>query len=263
MDTSLVPMPAAPLTVTLNAPLSPIVEFSYDNASGQYFKKVPACFYDLSNGELGVLRASRDSYAVFVPAEDRVAGKGHIKIRPVAAMGLPVSAYAVRTPIGQLNPGDLVSVTGSDTWLYYQSQTKEGGQGEVKNPSISGIRVEDGVKIEITLSESLNFPGYNVLCVKNLVNEKATAIKKMFPQLALLSAGGRGEEGRDRLSKLLLCMLAGGKGADQADEGQGEGAAKGSQGLDMKSLLLLMTLDDGGNNALMTTMLLQNGDLLK
>ncbi|HKI00469.1 MAG TPA: hypothetical protein VKK31_00670 [Thermoanaerobaculia bacterium] len=242
MDTNLVPVPVTPLNVTLN----PTVEYPFENASGQLFKKMQNCFYDLSTGQLGVLRASRDSYAVFVPGEN---GNAQIKIVPVTSVGLPIPAYAIRTQIEELKAGDLVSVTGysSDTWLYYLGRDERGEQ--VKNPSVCGIRVEDGVKVEITLNESTYIPGYSVLCVRNLIGERPDFIK-MFPMLALLGAGGKGEDNKDKLSKLILCMSM----------QQGGGTA--GTGLDLKSMLPMLMLNGDGDNLLMTTMLLQNGGLL-
>lgn len=242
MDTNLVPVPVTPLNVTLNT----TVEYPFENASGRLFKKMQNCFYDLSTGQLGVLRASRDSYAVFVPGDN---GKAQIKICPVTSVGLPIPAYAIRTQIEELKTGDLVSVTGysSDTWLYYLGKDEKDEQ--VKNPSVCGIRVEDGVKVEITLNESTYIPGYSVLCVKNLIGEQPDFIK-MFPMLALMGAGGKGEDSKDKLSKLILCLSL----------GQGGGAA--GTVLDLKSMLPMLMLNGDGDNLLMTTMLLQNGGLL-
>jgi hypothetical protein len=250
MDTNLVPSPVTPLNVT---PLNAIDLF--DDASGHLFKKVQNCFYDLSSGQLGVLRASRDTYAVFVPSDHH--NSAQIKICPVTAVGLPIPAYAIRTQIKDLKPGDLVSVTGysSDSWFYYMGQDAEAEEGEtatdkvkfkVKNPSVYGVRVEDGVKIEITLNESTYVPGYSVLCVKNLIGEQPEFIK-MFPMLALLGAGGKGEDSKDKLSKLILCMSL------------RQGGDTPGKGLDLKSILPLLMLNGQGDNMLMTTMLLQNG----
>lgn len=253
MDTNLVPVPVTPLNVTLNNPLNTIGELSFDNTSGHLYKKMQNCFYDLSTGQLCVLRASRDSYAVFVPSDDRV--NAHVKICPVTAVGLPIPAYAIRTPIDDLKPGDLVCVTGysSDTWLYYlgkgkESEGKQGEQVKVEGQSVCGIRVEDGVKTEITLSESTYVPGHNVLCVKNLIG-KHTELSKIFPMLALLGAGGKGEDGKDKLSRLILCMS------------MGQGGDKSDKGLDLKSMLPMLMLNGDGDNLLLTTLLLQNGGL--
>jgi hypothetical protein len=244
MDTNMVPVPAAPLNATPITAIAAIAEYPFDNASSQLFKKVPNCFYDLSTGQLGVLRASRDSYAVFVPG-----AKAQIKISPLTAVGLPIPAYAIRTQIGELKSGDLVSVTGynSDSWFYYLGQDASTDKGTVENPSVYGIRVEDGVKIEITLNESTYLPGYSVLCVKNLIGEQPELIK-MFPMLALLGAGGRGEDSKDKLSKLILCMSMT-KGGDH------------KKGLDLKSILPMLMLNGDGDHLLTTMLLLQDGGL--
>jgi hypothetical protein len=250
MSTSMVPVPVTPLNALSN-PLNTTVELSFDNISEQLFKKVENCVYDLRTYRLGVLRASRDSYAVFVPGEVKVVNEQEIKtpaelqVCPVAAFGLPIPAYAIRTPITDLKPGDVVIITGhsSDTWLYFLKAEKS---VEFKNPSLYGIRVEDGVKIEVTLSESLYAPGDNVLCVRNVFSQK-NDLTKMLPMLALLGAGGRGEEGREKLSKLILCMLMGQSGGESGT------------GLDMKSMLPMLMLGGGGDNMLMTAMMLQNG----
>jgi hypothetical protein len=256
METTLMPVPVTPLNATLNSPLNAIAEYPFDNASGQLFKKVQNCFYDLSTGQLGVLRASKDSYAVFVPGDN---GNAQIKVSPVTTVGLPIPAYAIRTQIKELKPGDLVSVTGSnsDSWFYYLGKDEADENGEqvtvtdrfkVKNPSVYGIRVEDGAKIEITLNESTYIPGYSVLCVKNLIGEQPEFIK-MFPMLALLGAGGKGQDSKDKLSKLILCMSI------------GQGGGTPGKGLDLKSILPMLMLNGDGDNLLMTTMLLQNGGL--
>jgi hypothetical protein len=224
------------------------IDFSFDSVPNQLFKKVENCVYDLRTGRLGVLRASKDAYAVFVPGEK--GAKPQIQTCPVTAFGLPIPAYAIRTKIGDLTPGDVVIVAGnSDTWLYYLKTVEN---DEIQNTSLSGIRVDDGARTDVTLSESMFFAEDGVLCVKNVIG-KQTELTKMLPMLALLGAGGKEDEGKDKLSKLILCMLMG-----QSSEMSGNS-------LDMKSMLPMMMLSGGNGGGdssnLMMAMMLQNGGL--
>jgi hypothetical protein len=123
---------------------------------------------------------------------------------------------------------------------------------EIQNTSLSGIRVDDGARTDVTLSESMFFAEDGVLCVKNVIG-KQTELTKMLPMLALLGAGGKEDEGKDKLSKLILCMLMG-----QSSEMSGNS-------LDMKSMLPMMMLSGGNGGGdssnLMMAMMLQNGGL--
>src|SRR6185295_17410349 len=99
------------------------IDFSFDTISTQIVQKVESCVYDMRTQRLGVLRASKDAYAVYVPgdkddenahdddkATHKKHKKAHLAVCPVTAFGLPIPAYAIRTSIKQLEEGDLVNV---------------------------------------------------------------------------------------------------------------------------------------------------------
>lgn len=243
--TSVAPIPVTPEILTVcGVPGS--FDFGFDGISDQLFKKVESCVYDLRTGQLGVRRGSQNGYAVYVPADGTK--KAQLQVCPITAFGLPIPAYAIRTTIDKLEPGDVVIVPGSSsaTWFYYLKHEQE---GDLQNTCVHGIRVEDGVKTEVMLTDSMFLAGDGLLCVKNVIGKK-TELTKMLPLLALLGAGGKGEEGKDKFSKLILFML------------MGQGSDMSGHSLDMKSLLPLLLLNGGGgDNSLITAALLASGGL--
>jgi hypothetical protein len=193
------------------------------------------------------LKSSKDAYSIFVPGSGE-GGKASVQSCPVTAFGLPIPAYAIRTTLETLQPGDVVIIPSggtSEQWLYFLNFDKEGEH--VRNAVINGIRVDDGVITQAMITESMFLPGDSVLCVKNVIG-KQTELTKMLPLLAIMGAGGKGADSADKFSKLILCML------------MGQGSDMSGKGMDMKALLPMMLLGGGsGDNGLMAALMLQNG----
>src|SRR6185295_11079266 len=109
------------------------IDFSFDTISTQIVQKVESCVYDMRTQRLGVLRASKDAYAVYVPGDKddenahKKPKKAHLEVCPVTAFGLPIPAYAIRTSIKQLEEGDLVNVgsNGAENWMFFLKEDEE------------------------------------------------------------------------------------------------------------------------------------------
>lgn len=202
--------------------------------ASEFFQIVDRCVYDFRSGNLGVKNADNKSFSVYVPTT----GKQKVpKIEKCEfkAFGQGLPAIAIRRPITEISPGDVVIIkdnTNESKWLYYHSHEC----GEDKNFEITGYDVDSGTKIIISVQDGLLLGGDSVLSVKNYLGDK-NSMKEILPLLLL--------SGKKIDTNTIMAMMM----------------MSGEQDTNSMLPLLLMSGNAGGNNMLPLIMMMNGGKM--
>lgn len=160
--------------------------------------------------------------------------KYELTINPMEGLSVPVPAYAFRTPVGQLKPGDIILLDKGGVAFFM-------GIGEKKGSTNQSIRVlrPNGVSSNVTIATNALL-STGVMAVKNLFNPgggTGDTFQQMLPFLLMFN-----DEGGD-LGKILALMTMSG----------------GTQGLANFPMWLLLTGKVGNDKLLPLIMAQQNG----
>lgn len=204
------------------------------NIGNSLFKQVKDVIIDLQTGTMGVKQKNDEAGDVLATVD----AEGELVHNPIKQLGLPIPGIAIRTPVADLKPGDII-VMPDGGYSFNLGPTEEGGNLKIVNAK-SG--------------RATNFnPAKNTL----LGNNGVLAVRNIF------NLGGGGGAGGLFGNPLMLMLLLGNKDGD--DDG-------GLGGLDKKTLMLLMLSGglggqpaEGGagglfSNPLMLLLLLGNKD---
>lgn len=174
------------------------------NIGNSLFKQVKDVIIDLQTGTMGVKQKNDEAGDVLATVD----ADGELVHNPIKQLGLPIPGIAIRTPVADLKPGDII-VMPDGGYSFNLGPTEEGGNLKIVNAK-SG--------------RATNFnPAKNTL----LGNNGVLAVRNIF------NLGGGGGAGGGLFSNpLMLMLLLGNKDGDDGDGGLG--------GLDKKTLMLLM-----------------------
>lgn len=237
------------------------------------FCRVYGVFVDLTTGGIAVgvnFQDAADDYANLYSFAKK--GNKFKAVKQPAGFGVEIPAYAIRTPVDKLAPGDLILGEDGNNFLFYVGKGK--GDDEVENTTIRVLVPESGTITDVAVSVEPLLGGAGVLAVQtsflqggNLLlltllgddddgqNPYAKAVggsklNDLLPLLLMQQGGGAGlgnlfgggEGGGNNLLPLLL--LGGGKGGDLLPlllmQQNGGAGLFGGEGLNNLLPLLLM-----------------------
>ena len=178
------------------------IKMNTNSMRDSFFREVKNVAIDIQSGKFGVI--SQDGISVY--------NNGTVEVNPIQELGVKVPAFAVRVPVDQLAPGDII-LSGNDATFF-------------------NIKTEQGYEV-VTLSGEIKQVGQvsNMFFGKNTV----LAVKNMFG-----SAGG--------MNPMMMAMLMGddfGKGGDNKNLMMAmamSGGMSGSEGMGGMNPMMLMML---------------------
>lgn len=238
--------------------------------TNDFFRKVDRCVYDFRSGLLGVKRSDEKGFSIFTKGSGKT--KPKVDVCELKAFGHGIPAFAIRTPIKDLTPGDVVIVKdqdGTENWLYYLSTETD---GDTSNIEISGIETDGGKKVSIAVQDGMLLMGDALLCVKNFFGDKNSMNNMMLPLLlmnkksgednsaliAMMMMGGSSDPA-DPLQKMLPLMLMGGGKMDS--KMMMVMMMMQNKSSDMNSMLPLMLMGDSDINPMVLMMMMNGGKM--
>lgn len=237
--------------------------------TNDFFRKVDRCVYDFRSGLLGVKRTDEKGFSVFTKGSGKT--KPKVDICELKAFGQGIPAFAIRTPIKDLTPGDVVIVKdqdGTENWLYYLSTDSD---GDTSNIEISGIETDGGKKVSIAVQDGMLLMGDALLCVKNFFGDKNSMNNMMLPLLLMNKKSGEDNsaliammmmgntDSSDPLQKMLPLMLMGGGKMDS--KMMMVMMMMQNKSADMNSMLPLILMGDGDINPMVLMMMMNGGKM--
>ena len=190
------------------------------------FQKVAGVAWDLQSGQLGVKTSEKTTNAI-VTLQVGDDGKFTVRQSP-KAFGISVPAFAMRTPVDQLKPGDIVLMD-DDNYGFYTGPGKHAEDSG--NPTLRILTVTGHKSTDYIVPTEALFGGFGVLAIKNLCGDAGVA--NMLPFLLLL---GKDKEGDDNVGQMVAMAAMMGGGAKLGDT---------------SSMLPLLLLGESGNDPLM------------
>ena len=185
------------------------------NIMAKFFVQVAGVVLDLQSGSLGIKTAD----GIVTLNKDT----NSCQVNPFEAFSMAIPAYAIRTPLEDLEVGDIV----------LQDEAKAPVFVIGGSPNLVKAITPTGMVIEFSPVKNLLFGQEGVMVVKNIyAGLGAGATNPMMQMLLMKELGGGSSFGDDKLG-LFLAMQA-----------MGGGAATG--GFDMKAMLPMLLLGGGG-----------------
>lgn len=237
--------------------------------TNDFFRKVDRCVYDFRSGLLGVKRSDEKGFSIFTKGSGKT--KPKVDVCELKAFGHGIPAFAIRTPIKDLTPGDVVIVKdqdGTENWLYYLSTETD---GDTSNIEISGIETDGGKKVSIAVQDGMLLMGDALLCVKNFFGDKNSMNNMMLPLLLMNKKSGEDNsaliammmmgntDSSDPLQKMLPLMLMGGGKMDS--KMMMVMMMMQNKSVDMGAMLPLMLMGDGDINPMVLMMMMNGGKM--
>jgi len=237
--------------------------------TNDFFRKVDRCVYDFRSGLLGVKRSDEKGFSIFTKGSGKT--KPKVDVCELKAFGHGIPAFAIRTPIKDLTPGDVVIVKdqdGTENWLYYLSTETD---GDTSNIEISGIETDGGKKVSIAVQDGMLLMGDALLCVKNFFGDKNSMNNMMLPLLLMNKKSGEDNsaliammmmgntDSSDPLQKMLPLMLMGGGKMDS--KMMMVMMMMQNKSADMGAMLPLMLMGDGDINPMVLMMMMNGGKM--
>ena len=187
------------------------------------------CVYDFRSGALGVKSSIRDEFHTFVLENNRP----KLSKCEVSQFGLPIPAVAMRTPIADVKPGDLVifnDISGEESWGFFLGLTQDPA---TSNKEIDVIEADTGRKSSYTIQDGMLLDGNAILCVRNLAGNQS-GLQSLLPFILLMDKDSSSNK------DLMMAMMLGQNG--QVDQ-------------NMLMMLMLMDRDNDGDEDGLSSML--------
>lgn len=187
------------------------------------------CVYDFRSGALGVKSSIRDEFHTFVLENNRP----KLTKCEVSQFGLPIPAVAMRTPIADVKPGDLVifnDISGEESWGFFLGLTQDPA---TSNKEIDVIEADTGRKSSYTIQDGMLLDGNAILCVRNLAGNQS-GLQSLLPFILLMDKDSSSNK------DLMMAMMLGQNG--QVDQ-------------NMLMMLMLMDRDNDGDEDGLSSML--------
>lgn len=216
---------------------------------GRMFKKVDDVVIDLTTGGLGVVSKDADGEAIATLVEK--AGRYSLKKNPITKFGHTVPAWAIRTPVSQVQKGDLVIL--ADNGDMFVTDIKNGGEGNIDGVQLCGIQAKTGRTTKVSTAVNLLL-GQSILVVKSLGSfvkpagdNDANLFGNMNPLFfALFGDEEKKKKGEESNKDMLMMMLL----MSQQGQGNGQGGLFGGGGQSMLPLWLLLQEEGEGSSDL-------------
>jgi hypothetical protein len=242
-----------------------------------FFRSVDRCVYDFRSGRLGVKKTDGKGFSTFNPGANK--SKPTLTVCELKEFGQALPAYAMRTPIKDLKPGDLVIIKdndGTENWLYYLSTEVD---GDTTNIEISGIETDTGKKVSLAVQDGMLLLGDAVLSVKNFLGDRESMKNMLLPLLLMGNKDSKnnnallammmmnGEEGGECCQNMMLpLMMMNGGGGGNVDPlmvmmMMNPGGLGGGNLQSMLPLLLMSKGGSGDMNPLLLMMMMNGGKL--
>ena len=187
------------------------------------------CVYDFRSGAIGVKSSIRDEFHTFVLEN----GRPKLSKCEVSQFGLPIPAVAMRTPIADVKPGDLVifnDISGEESWGFFLGLTQDPA---TSNKEIDVIEADTGRKSSYTIQDGMLLDGNAILCVRNLAGNQS-GLQSLLPFILLMDKDSSSNK------DLMMAMMLGQNG--QVDQ-------------NMLMMLMLMDRDNDGDEDGLSSML--------
>jgi hypothetical protein len=198
------------------------------------FAKVDNVVCDLQTGTLAIKVEVEDSDSI-VSFTQQENGQWSLNQNPLAELCIPVPGFAIRTPICQLNVGDIVLLS-DDTMGFFVEKLQD---EKLDNPVIKIVSAKTGRLTDVSISSNRLLGNHGVLAVKNFFGQcKDKGISSLLPML--LMGDGKQDDllmmmmmmGDNKNNNMMLPLLLSKMGGEKNN----------------KDLLMMMMLTNNGSN---------------
>ena len=165
--------------------------------------------FDLQSGQIGISVKNKEGEFVVtfkkLPAKEGEAKEPRFELihNPMTDFGFTFKYFAMRTPVKDLTPGDIVLVS-DDGPAFFLSVADE---NNINNPTLNIVNLKTGRKMELTVPTNTLLGCQGIMCVKAPSFGNSGGGDNSFNPMMMMLLMGKNKDKSDSKHMMLMMML--------------------------------------------------------